>query len=159
MSSAPVRSRISLCSLDPLGIVAVHGEQNSSFFHSVFVALGFILWNPHAHQGCGSAAHYATGTGSSECTLDRTRRLAPKNLSQGNTGSDRVSYSVKLVSLPERSTEVRPLCSHHSVDFPRRILTRRKVCPPRLETWPRPLPISNLRKIRPWHFPPQSRHR
>jgi hypothetical protein len=72
ISSAPVRSRISLCSLDPLGIVAVHGEQNSSFFHSAFVALGFILWNPHAHQGSGNAAHYATGTGSSECTLDRT---------------------------------------------------------------------------------------
>src|SRR6266851_2261507 len=61
-----------LGSLDPLGIVTVHGEKDSSLFDSAFVAFCFILGNAHANQGSSYAADYSAGAGTSERGHDWT---------------------------------------------------------------------------------------
>src|SRR5258708_6273678 len=57
---------------DPLGIVAVHGEKESSFFDSAFITLGFEFWNTHTNQGSRNAADYSTSASTCERRHDRT---------------------------------------------------------------------------------------
>src|SRR5712671_4112632 len=61
-----------LGSLDPLGIVAVHGEKESSFFDPAFVTLGFEFWNAHTDQGSRNPADHSTRAGAGERSHDRT---------------------------------------------------------------------------------------
>src|SRR5712671_365233 len=73
---------------DPLGVVAVHGEKESSFFDPAFVTLGFEFWNTHTNQGSRNAADHSTRAGARERSHDRTsgdQRTDSRNCERANS--------------------------------------------------------------------------
>src|SRR5260370_3136445 len=49
--------------LHPIGIVAMHREQNATLLDHSFIALGLVLGNSHADESAQKSSHYSARAG------------------------------------------------------------------------------------------------
>ena len=88
---------MSFARLYPIGVVAVHREEDAAIFHSALVTLGLIFRNAHADQGANEPACRRADTQTRECAHDGTcgdERSKAGNRKRSNTGkqSQRATY-------------------------------------------------------------------
>src|SRR6476659_3306228 len=60
-------------SADPIRIVAMHGQQDSSVLHQALIALGFVFRDTHSDESANEAADYPAGAGTRERSHNGTR--------------------------------------------------------------------------------------